>query len=277
MTTLRTTTRTTTRTTSGTTSGTRPTGTSPDRVNIPQLSPRGIAGVWAGAALPMAVLAWVFAPWLADRLSGPSAFARSMITALTIGLVWQFVLVMVLVLREQGTLRWSVLREALWLRAPTSPTTGRRGGRVWLIVPPLIAVAAAKDLVPKLPHAASLDFLTFVGTPDGRVFLSGAWDWFAVLIVMCVLNTVVGEELLFRGYLLPRMSGVFGRYDWVANGLIFAAYHLHRWWAVPGLLFGTVTYALPAKRYRSALVGMTVHSAQSAVTILLVLPLVLRS
>ncbi len=259
-----------------TTTATRPAGTSPDQVNIPQLSPHGIAGVWAAAALPMGLLAWVFAPWFADRLSGPSAFARSMIVALTIGLAWQFVLVMLLVRREQGTLRWSVLREALWLRTPTSPRTGRRGGRVWLILLPLIVLAAAKDFVPKLPHAKSLDFFTFIGTADGREFLSGAWDWFAVLVVMCIFNTVLGEELLFRGYLLPRMAGVFGRYDWVANGVIFALYHLHRWWAIPGLLFGTLTYAWPAKRYRSAPVSIAVHSVQSVVMIVLVLPLILR-
>jgi CAAX protease family protein len=259
-----------------TTSGTRSAGTFPNQAKIPQLSPSGIAGVWAGAALPMGVLAWVFAPWFADQLSGPGAFARAMITALTIGLAWQFVLVMLLVRREQGTLRWSVLREVLWLRAPTSAKGGRRGGRLWLIVLPLIALAAAKDFVPKLPHAESLDVFTFIGTADGREFLSGAWEWFGVLVVMCIFNTVLGEELLFRGYLLPRMAGVFGRYDWVANGAIFAAYHLHRWWAIPGLLFGTLTYAWPAKRYRSALVSIAVHSAQSVVMIVLVLPLVLR-
>ncbi len=274
---------TTTRITTRTTTSTR-LDTSPARVSIPQLSPRGIAGVWAGAAVPMGLLAWVFAPWLADRLTGPSAYARSMITALTIGLAWQFVLVLLLVHREQGTLRWNVLREALWLRAPTSPTTGpstgrrggRRGGRLWWIVLPLIVLAAAKDVVPKLPHDKSLDFFAFVATPDGRQFLSGAWDWFAVLVVMSILNTVLGEELLFRGYLLPRMAGVFGRHDWIANGVIFALYHLHRWWAIPGLLFGTLTYAWPAKRYHSALIGIAVHSAQSLVMILLVLPLVLR-
>ena len=256
--------------------GTRPADGPPDQVNIPQLSPRGIAGVWAAAALPMGVLAWVFAPWFADQLSGPSAFTRSMITALTIGLAWQFVLVMLLVRREQGALRWSVLREVLWLRPPTSPKTGRRGGRLWLILLPLVALAAAKDFVPKLPHAESLDFFTFIGTADGRQFLSGAWGWFAVLIVMCIFNTVIGEELLFRGYLLPRMAGVFGRYDWVANGVIFAAYHLHRWWATPGLLFGTLAYAWPARRYRSTLISIAVHSVQSVVMIVLVLPLVLR-
>ncbi|MGY1709368.1 lysostaphin resistance A-like protein [Geodermatophilus sp. SYSU D00758] len=247
----------------------------PAEPRIPQLSPRGIAAVWAAAALPMGLLVWVVAPWSADQFGGRGASARSTIIALTAGLVWQFVLVLVLVRREQGTLRWSVLREVLWLRSPTSPGTGRRGGRLWWILLPLIALAAAKDLVPKLPHAESLDFFAFIGTADGREFLSGAWDWFAVLLVMCLFNTVLGEELLFRGYLLPRMAGVFGRYDWVANGVVFAAYHLHRWWAIPGLLLGTLTYAWPARRYRSTLVSVAVHSAQSVVMVVLVLPLVL--
>jgi uncharacterized protein len=259
-----------------TTAAPRTTGTvAVDRPEIPQLSLPGILGVWAAAAVPMGLLAWVFAPWFADQLSGPGAFARAMITALTIGLGWQFVLTAILVRREQGTLRWSVVRDALWLRSPTSPTTGRRGGRVWWIVVPLLLVAAAKDFVPKLPHDASLDFFAFVGTAEAQQFLSGAWDWFAVLVVMTIFNTVIGEELLFRGYLLPRMNGVFGRRDWIANGVLFGLYHLHRWWAIPALLLGTITYAWPAKRYRSALISIAVHSAQSVVLVVLVVPLVL--
>ena len=39
-------------------------------VGIPQLRLRGIFAVWAAAALPMAVLAWLVAPALADRFAG---------------------------------------------------------------------------------------------------------------------------------------------------------------------------------------------------------------
>jgi membrane protease YdiL (CAAX protease family) len=38
------------------------------------------------------------------------------------------------------------------------------------------------------------------------------------------------EELPFCGYLLPGMSGAFGRGDWLVNGVLFAAYHLHVPW-----------------------------------------------
>ena len=89
-------------------------------VPIPQLSRLGVLAVWAAAAVPMGLPAWVAAPLVADRLSGPGAFARALIALLTVGLVWQFVLVVILLYREQGTLRWGV-REALWLRAPRNP------------------------------------------------------------------------------------------------------------------------------------------------------------
>lgn len=45
--------------------------------------------------------------------------------------------------------------------------------------------------------------------------LSGSWLWLGVLLAFFVFNTVLGEELLFRGYLLPRMQGVFGSWDWM--------------------------------------------------------------
>ncbi len=245
-------------------------------VVIPQLRRRGVLAVWAAAAVPMGLGAWVAAPLIADSLSGPAPLPRALIATLTAGLVWQFVLVALLVRREQGTLRWSVVREALWLRAPRSPRTGRRGGRLWLVLRPAVAVFAAEQFVPGLPGPAERDFGAFLSSDAGSAVLGGSWGWFAVLVAMWVFNTVLGEELLFRGYLLPRMAGAFGRFDWVVNGLLFSTYHLHVWWSIPRALVDTVALALPSRRYRSALIGIAVHSVQSVVLCALVLPIVLR-
>jgi uncharacterized protein len=243
---------------------------------LPQLRLGGIAAVWAAAALPMALLAWVVAPLLADHLSGPGALSRALIITLTVGLVWQFVLVMGLVAREQGTLRWSVLKDALWLRAPRAPRSGRRGGRLWLLVVPLIVALGAEQLVPGPSNPAARDLGDFLGSHAGHVLLAGSWGWFAILAAMFVFNTVLGEELLFRGFLLPRMNGAFGRRDWLANGVLFAVYHLHVPWVIPAGLLDTFIIAYPAKRYRSALIGIVVHSAQSVFFFAVVLSLVLK-
>jgi membrane protease YdiL (CAAX protease family) len=98
-----------------------------------------------------------------------------------------------------------------------------------------------------------------------------------VVIVFVVFNTVLGEELLFRGLLLPRMQGVFGRGDWVANGALFALYHLHQPWSIPNTLVeGIFLEAYPSRRFQSAWMGIIVHSVQSVFVIVFVLTLVLK-
>ena len=217
-------------------------------VEIPQLRIRGIFAVWAAAALPMAVLAWLVAPVLADRFAGDGdvPMAKALIVSLAIGMVWQFVLVAILVGREQRTLRWSTVREALWLRSPRSPRSGRVGGRVWLVVIPLIlAFTFAQELLAIVPAPDDRDFATLLESDAGKAFLDGAFGWYGLILVMFLFNTMLGEELLFRGYLLPRMNGAFGRGDWVANGLLFAGYHLHVPWAIPGTLLDMFTICVP--------------------------------
>jgi membrane protease YdiL (CAAX protease family) len=232
----------------------------------PQYSLRQIVGVWAAAALPMGFLSWIAAPWIADRLDTADPLPKALIACLTLGLVWQFVLVVILVARE----RPASVRDALWLRAP------RGGRRAWLLVIPFVLLFAAEQLIPMAAHATNRDLGLFLDTHAGHEFLSGAWGWFAVLAVLAVFNTVLGEELLFRGLLLPRMNGVFGRADWLANGVLFATYHLHMPWAIPGALVDAFALSYPTKRLRSAWIGIAVHSTQSVVILGLCLALVLQ-
>lgn len=241
-------------------------------IAIPQLGKRAILKVWAAAALPMAALAWILAPLLADRFSGDGhvPMAKALFVSLTIGLVWQFILVGILVRREQGTLRYATIREALWLRSPRSPRSGRVGGRVWLIVLPLIvAFALTNELIPAIGAPDNREFVALIESDAGKAFLEGAWGWYGLVLAMLVF-TIAGEELLFRGYLLPRMNGAFGRGDWVANGLLFAGYHLHVPWAMPATLFDMFTVSYPTKRYRSTWIGIVVHGTQSVVFAILI-------
>jgi uncharacterized protein len=250
--------------------------TADSKVVIPQYSIPRILAVWAAAALAMGALAWLVVPALADRLSGDGnvPMAKALLICLTIGCVWQFVLVAVLVAREQGTLRWSTVREALWLRSPQSPKSGRRGGRLWLILIPFVLLFAAESFLRVFGAPEDRDLGKFLDSDIGQSFLSGAWGWFGLIVVLQIFNSVLGEELLFRGLLLPRMNGAFGRRDWIANGVLFAAYHLHVPWIIPVTLLDTISLAYPSKRYRSALMGIAVHSVQSVFFIVIVLTFV---
>jgi membrane protease YdiL (CAAX protease family) len=73
---------------------------------------------------------------------------------------------------------------------------------------------------------------------------------------------------LFRGLLLPRMRGVFGRGDFVANGVLFAFYHLHQPWSVPAALADVILTSYPTRRWQSVWMSIIVDSAQSVFVIL---------
>jgi CAAX protease family protein len=245
---------------------------------IRQYSVAQILGVWAAAAVPMAVLAWVVAPILEDHLSGAGhvPMLKALVLCLTAGMIWEFVLVALLVWHEQRSLRWSVVRDALWLHSPRSPKTERVGGRLWLVVIPLIVLTAIEQLLPVAGVPANRDLGKVLDSHAAHVFLSGNWGWFSLIVLMFVFNTALGEELLFRGLLLPRMKRAFGRGDWAANGVLFAAYHVHVPWVIPGtLVFDTAALAYPSRRYQSAWIGIVVHSAQTVFLTAVVLALVL--
>jgi uncharacterized protein len=244
---------------------------------VQQYSLKKIIAVWAAAAVPMGLLAWVVAPLLKDQFSGPEPLVQSLLVCLTAGLAWQFVLVLILLRQEIGSFEWPRVRDALWLRPPRDPKTGRVGGKMWWwALPFLLGFAAWAAIAPELPIPDDMDLNKFLGSDTGQDFFSGAWGWFAVIAALAVFNTLLGEELLFRGVLLPRMRGVFGKRDWVANGAIFALYHLHMPWAIlPTFVDGIFLDAYPSRRFQSAWMGIIVHSGQSVLLVGLFLALVL--
>ena len=243
-------------------------------VAMPQYSRWQVLAVWAAAALPMALTAWVVAPYFAASAGDGAAWAKWLIGGLTLGLIWQGLLVAALVCAERGNLRWATLKEALWLHAPTDPRNGHKGGRLWLVCLPLIAGLWLAGALPEPAHSPWRDFGAFCQSEAGRAFFAGNWLWYGVVVVMLLFNTVLGEELLFRGLLLPRMSRAFGRADWLINGVLFALYHLHMPWVIPAGVLDAFWFAWPTKYFRSAWIGIVVHSTASVLILVLLLPVV---
>ena len=247
-----------------------------DRAQLPQYSVRQILAIWAAAALPMGLLAWIVAPWLRDQLGGRDPFIEALLICFAAGLLWELALVLILLRRELGGLAWPRVRDALWLRAPRDPKTRRVGGKVWLWALPFVVLsgavnALAIDPVGPMPR----DLPKLLDTTRAEHFFTGNWGWFGMLVAVALLAPVV-EELLFRGLLLPRMRAAFGRRDVVANGTLFTIYHLHQPWSMPATLIdGIVNQAYPTRRFQSTWMGLITHTAPSFVITGVVLSLVL--
>jgi membrane protease YdiL (CAAX protease family) len=260
--------------------------TSQSIAEIPQFSLAKILFVWAAAAVPMAILGWVVTPAVAHDPANPG-FDR--LAALTIGLIWQFVLVMSLLRQEAGNLRWSTIRHRLWLSTPWTSQAKVPPRRLWWLLVPLVALTGLFDLeiratlnrvwvdiFPFLAQPPGFDLGNFLNTPRAKAQLVGNWGAITLFVISALFNTVLGEELLFRGLLLPRMAGVFKKWDWVVNGLLFGLYHLHQPWGIlASATAGTLFYALPSRYFHSSWFGVIAHSGQSIFLTVLLLGLVL--
>lgn len=257
-----------------------------DGTPIPQYRLSKILLIWVVTAFPMGILGWVVAPALVNATHTP--FARTGV--LLVGLVWQFALAMILVYQEAGNLRWSTLRQRLFLTRPRSASTGKPSARLWWWLIPLVLLTASFQVLiePKINNLwvsvfpfftapSGFELNAILANPAARAQLVGAWGVLFLNVILLVFNTFLGEELLFRGVLLPRMNGVFGKGDWAMNGLLFTLYHLHQPWGWSGYIFdGSLFFALPSRLFRSTWFGIVAHSGQAVFFTVLILGLVLR-
>jgi uncharacterized protein len=98
----------------------------------------------------------------------------------------------------------------------------------------------------------------------------GQWWILGLALISMIFNYLLGEELLFRGVLLPKAARVFGRWDWVANTVLFGLYHVHKFGAWPSMIASSFGYAWAAKRYRSLWMSLIVHGIEVYFIVLVV-------
>jgi membrane protease YdiL (CAAX protease family) len=215
--------------------------------------------LWSLATVPMVVLTWLVAPWLIARSRVPAALVFFFSSSL--GMAGQGALAWGLLRRE--TPAWTVtsLRRRLWLVTPRHPRTTREGRKPYLWLVPLVGVAALSLLVSHAFVALTMAFHFLRDPAVSRFFpsyaktlglmspeLTGQWWLLLVVPVVGFLTALGGEELFFRGLLLPRMRG---RASWLVNALLSSLHYLYVPWMIPGRLVATIGAVWAARRYRS--------------------------
>lgn len=93
--------------------------------------------------------------------------------------------------------------------------------------------------------------------PD--VELEANYGFVLLYLAIGLVFNILGEEIYYRGYLLPRMRGVFGKWDWVANGVLFTLKHVYQRWMYPGILVGALAFAFAAGPLGSLPLAMAFH------------------
>jgi uncharacterized protein len=240
-----------------------------------------ILGIWALVTLPMALLTWVVTPAVIPYSPLHPGITYWLLTI--VGMGWQFIVSLAIIYRELGTLRWSAIGQRTWLQTPRDPKTGEPKRRLYAWLLPVLVFyglvniglsgfldAPMAWLFPGLKPAPFMDMSQL-----SSLEFQGQWWLMGITLVSLAFNYFLGEEFLFRGVLLPKMQGVFGKYDWVANAVLFSFYHLHKPWTLPTQIVGNLAISWPARRFRSNWMAVIVHATDGLFVLLIVLSVIL--
>ena len=190
---------------------------------------------------------------------------------------------MILLFRELGTLRGSVIRKRMRYQTPIDPKTGEPNLKLlWWALPAVLI----NGFVAFSPIDTILDKFFFSVFPflepvavSGRAELGspefvGKWWVMGVVLITLLLNYFIGEEWLFRGTLLPKMEGVFGRWAWLANVVLFATWHWHQPWDWIGIMLSFSLAIWASQRFKCNWIMFITHGADGVFLFLLSLSVV---
>jgi len=216
---------------------------------------------------------------------GASPFQANIVT-FTVPAAILFALAFAFYQRDGNELSWPAIRRRFrllpmtgkdWLWAVgglllTFLSIGALSPTALLLIDSIPAIAPPDFFPPWLRPGVPLDtalFSSFIGQP-----LQGNWSVAVLFFVMLFFN-IAGEELWWRGYLLPRQEQVHGRRTWLIHGLLWWLWHLAFYpWQVVALL--PICLALPyiAQRRQNTWVALVIH-LQNAIILLVILAMVL--
>jgi membrane protease YdiL (CAAX protease family) len=137
-------------------------------------------------------------------------------------------------------------------------------------------LAPMQPIVPELfvdPYATAANrggTATFFGVPmAGEYWLIPFWlVWLAVMVPL--------EELLWRGYALPRMEARYGRFAFVVNGVLWnLPFHLYTFWSVFTDLPMYIIVPFVAMKTRSTTAAIILHYALPLLALVYLIPGVL--
>jgi membrane protease YdiL (CAAX protease family) len=192
------------------------------------------------------------------------------LAAIVFGAGAELVAGLVLLHREGYSVGPNTLRDRIRLRWPS-------GWRAWIVALIVLALGMGLGMAAGPLNAKLATVPGFVppswwpGVSNPTIQVQGASDVFPdinlrgnylfVLLYFTVglVFNILGEEIYYRGYLLPRMRGVFGAWDWIANGILFTLKHVYQRWMYPGILVGGLSFAFAAGPLASLPLAMVFH------------------
>ena len=232
----------------------------------PPIRPLGIGGsllMFGIPALGFAFAELVALPALVRR--GLSAYAVFVVTFLG-PLAALFAAALITYRLEGRPWAWAPFAERLRLHRMTARQWVWTLGLVigsFALQAALVPVSRALGDIPLVRWPAEFaQFMSSMERGNLGVELRGRWDILAVVALGLGLFNVVGEELWWRGIILPRQELAFGRWTWIWHGVLWDLFHSFYYTDVGkaiSYLGITMPVAYVAQRTKSTWPGFVLH------------------
>ncbi|MBM4367839.1 MAG: CPBP family intramembrane metalloprotease [Deltaproteobacteria bacterium] len=229
---------------------------------------------WTGSLLLFGIPAAVFTLFLFWVLPAVAAAGTDPLLTFHAGFVAPLALMLIaafVAYRLEGRpWTWAGIRERFRLERPD--------GRTWAWTAALVALAVV--LLPVFPVTAWIQGLlanvplydppqgysSFMsGLSDGQTHIFGrpfTWGLFVYFVSGLFVFNILGEELWWRGYILPRQELAFGAKTWLIHGFGWALFHIFYHYTL-GIFLSylpiTLATSFVAQRTRNTWPGIIAH------------------
>jgi membrane protease YdiL (CAAX protease family) len=142
---------------------------------------------------------------------------------------------------------------------------------------PILAELPGFHVPSYFPEMFKPDFKFAIPLTDFMGFeLPGNYTVLAFWALWLLVN-VVGEELLWRAYALPRMEKYFGKWAWLVNGLLWnIGIHFFIRWSFITLLPVSLIVPYLSQKYKSWIPGLIIHGLGNFLFYIFLIPSVLQ-
>ena len=159
---------------------------------------------------------------LLTRVFGLSAYAAWLISGTFLLFFPLFFLTLVLMKTDGYSLDRKTVLERLRIKRIT------KNDWLWIItgfIVALLLVGLIDSMLVIMPLGIDIDDLKNI-SPIEPERLAGREHFFLLLLPVFFFFNYVGEEMLWRGYILPRQEVALGKYAWIFNGVLHGVFHL---------------------------------------------------
>lgn len=171
-----------------------------------------------------------------------------------------FVLTFALLRRDGYTLDVETTTDRLRLLEPGKRDWSWIAGGIFVSV---LSVAAIVGIVSLVPFSGGV-VASAGSSPIDAQPLTGAETPFLLLLPVLFFFNYVGEELLWRGYVLPRQEQTYGETAWIVNGLFHAVFHFSFGFTVLVALPVFLLIPLVAQKTRNTTNAIIIHALLGA-------------